>query len=251
LCNGGIIAGSDGVAAVEGFASLAGAAWLAGEAVRLTGRRPTHVVLTHFHGDHTSGTAGYVQGETMPAVMATATTRRLLAEQEGSHDPARREARPLLLPDAVLPDDVDELLDLGGRTVRLVGRRGHTPSDLVVEADGALFAGDLVWNGLFPNYTHAIPPALAEHVRALRDQGADVYVSGHGELAGDGDMARYMDLLEHVEAEARRAIEAGTPLDQAARGYRVPDGLGEWFQFSDRYPEVAFRAWARALEPSP
>lgn len=251
LCNGGVIAGSDAVLAVEGFASPAGAAWLAGQAVRLTGRRPTHVVITHFHGDHTGGTAGYVQGETIPAILATATTRRLLAEQAADHDPARREARPLLLPDTVLPDDVDEALDLGGRSVRLVGRRGHTPSDLVVEAGGVLFAGDLVWNGLFPNYTHAIPPALAEHVRALRDEQADVYVSGHGELADDADLGRYIDLLDDVEAAARRAIEAGTPLEQAAGRYRVPEGLGEWFQFSDRYPEVAFRAWARALEPSP
>lgn len=251
LCNGGIIAGTDAVLVVEGFASAEGAAWMADQAVRLTGRRPTHVVLTHFHGDHVGGTAGYVQGPSIPAILATAGTRRLLAEQAAGHDPARREARPLLLPDTVLPDDADETLDLGGRSVRLVGRRGHTPSDLVVEADGVVFAGDLVWNGLFPNYTHAIPPALAEHVRALRDRGADVWVSGHGELARAEDMARYIDLLDHVEAAARRAIDAGTPVEEAAAGYAVPEGLGEWFMFSDRYPAVAFRAWGRALGMEP
>lgn len=248
LCNGGLIAGLEGVLVVEGYASPEGAAWMAEQAVRLTGRRPTHVVLTHFHGDHVGGTAGYVQGAAMPAVLATATTRRLVAEQEAGHDPARREARPLLLPDTVLPDDVEETLDLGGRTVRLVGRRGHTPSDLVVEAGDVIFAGDLVWNGLFPNCTHAIPPALAEHVRALRDQEAAVYVSGHGELSRAEDMARYIDLLEDVEAAARRAIERGVPVEAAAADYSVPAGLGEWFMFSDRYPELAFRAWFRALD---
>ena len=89
-----------------------------------------------------------------------------------------------------------------------------------------------------------------EHVRALRDQQADVYVSGHGELSRADDLARYIDLLEHVEAAARRAIEAGTPMEQAAARYTVPDSLGEWFMFSDRYPELAFRAWERALSPS-
>lgn len=247
LCNGGIVAGADGVLVVEGFASPAGAAWMAEQAVRLTGRRPTHVAITHFHGDHTGGTAGYVQGPELPTVLATATTRRLVAEQEAGHDPGMREARPLLLPDTVLPDDVEEMLDLGGRSVRLVGRRGHTPSDLVVEADGVIFAGDLVWNGLFPNCTHAIPPALHEHVRALRDRQADVYVSGHGDLATADDMARYIEVLEHVEAAARRAIEAGTPIEEAAAEYAVPASLGEWYMFSDRYPEMAFRAWARAL----
>lgn len=247
LCNGGIIAGGDGVAVIEGFATRAGAAWMAEQALRLTGRRPTYVVVTHFHGDHTGGTAGYVQGASMPTVLSTATTRRLLAEQAAEHDPARRDARPLLLPDRVVPDDVNETLDLGGRTVRLVGRRGHTPSDLVVQAEGVIFAGDLVWNGLFPNYTHAIPTALAEHVRALRDQEAELYVSGHGGLADGDAMARYIDLLDHVEAAARRAIQAGTPLERAAAEYTVPESLGEWYMFSDRYPEVAFRAWARAL----
>ena len=247
LCNGGIIAGRDAVLAIEGFASPAGAAWMADQAERLTGRRPTHVVLTHFHGDHVGGTAGYVRGDRLPAVLATATTRRLLAEQAAGHDPSRREARPLLLPDTVLPDDVDETLDLGGRAVRLVGRRGHTPSDLVVRAGGVVFAGDLVWSGLFPNYTHAIPTELGDHVRGLRDRGAELHVSGHGDLADPAALARYIDLLDHVEAAARRALESGTPLERAAAAYSVPESLGEWYMFSDRYPLMAFRAWERAL----
>ena len=250
LCNGGIIAGTDAVVVIEGFASPAGAAWMAEQAERLTGRRPTHVIITHFHGDHTGGTAGYVRGAGIPSVLATATTRRLLAEQEAEHDPDRRSARPLLLPDTVLADDVDETLDLGGRTIRLVGRRGHTPTDLVVRAGGVVFAGDLVWNGLFPNYTHAIPPALGEHVRSLRDAGGDLWVSGHGELTDAADLDRYIDLLDHVGEAATRAMEAGTPIEAAAAGYSVPESLGEWYMFSDRYPLMAFRAWARALDSS-
>jgi glyoxylase-like metal-dependent hydrolase (beta-lactamase superfamily II) len=250
LCNGGIVAGSDGVAVIEGFASPTGAAWMAEQAVRLTGRRPTHVVITHFHGDHTGGTAGYVQGAAIPAIFSTGTTRRLLAEQAAGYEPDGWEARSLLLPNRMLPDDVDETLDLGGRTVRLVGRRGHTPSDLVIRAGGVVFAGDLVWNGLFPNYTHAIPPALGEQVRALRDAGADVWVSGHGELARATDMDRYIDLLDHVGEAAMRALEAGTPLEDAAAAYSVPESLGEWYMFSARYPLVAFRAWERATARS-
>jgi len=43
--NGGIIAGRSGVVVVEGFGSGDGARWAAKQAHRLTGRRPTHVVL--------------------------------------------------------------------------------------------------------------------------------------------------------------------------------------------------------------
>src|SRR5262245_6524165 len=51
VSNGGIIAGKNGVLAIEGFMQPAGAAWLSTKAKELTGRLPTHVVVTHYHSD--------------------------------------------------------------------------------------------------------------------------------------------------------------------------------------------------------
>lgn len=248
LCNGGIIAGREGVVVVEAFASPEGAAWMAAEALRLTGTRPTHVVLTHYHGDHSTGGSGYLRGGDAPRLMATRTTRRLMAEQEAALPEDRTDARPLLMPDVVLPDDEPTELDLGGRVIRLTPVRGHTPSDLVIEAGDVIYPGDLVWNGMFPNYVDAIPSELSAQVRSLRGLGARRYVSGHGKLASPADLDRYLDLLDHVEAAARRAVDAGRPLDEAGSEYEVPSALGSWLMFSPRYPEVAFRAWARELQ---
>jgi glyoxylase-like metal-dependent hydrolase (beta-lactamase superfamily II) len=144
-------------------------------------------------------------------------------------------------------------VELGGRAVRLVARSGHTPSDLVVELPdaGVVWTGDLVWNGMFPNYVDAIPSRLSEHVRALWAQSATTYVTGHGELSDATALDVFIDLLDHVEAAARRAIEAGTPLDVAGASYEVPESLGAWHMFSPRYPEVAFRAWVRDLAEEP
>ncbi len=250
VCNGGLVAGRDAVLAVEGFGTPAGAAWLAEEAERRVGRRPTHVVLTHYHADHTSGTVGYVRDGAPPTMIATRTTRRLTAGHEEALPDDATSATPVLLPDHLLPDQGDPVeLDLGGRTVRLVGREGHTPSDLVIELADApvIFTGDLVWMGMFPNYVDAIPSRLSRHVRALRAQNAETYVSGHGTLATPEDLDRYIALLDHVEAAARRAIESGRPVEQAAADYTVPASLGEWHMFSRRYPEMAFRAWSREL----
>jgi hypothetical protein len=47
LSNGGIIAGRNGVMAIEGLFTTHGARWMASQARQLTGRWPTHVVLTH------------------------------------------------------------------------------------------------------------------------------------------------------------------------------------------------------------
>ena len=52
LSNGGIIAGRTGVLAIEGFNQPHGAQWLATKSRELTGRWPTHVVLTHYLERH-------------------------------------------------------------------------------------------------------------------------------------------------------------------------------------------------------
>src|SRR5512147_2704773 len=84
LSNGGIIAGRSGVIAIEGFNQPAGAAWLAAKARELTGRWPTHVVVTHYHADHANGVAGYLSAEMTsgkPALRATERTRDLVLQK--------------------------------------------------------------------------------------------------------------------------------------------------------------------------
>src|SRR5690606_16300548 len=72
LCNGGIIAGRDAVLVIESFASPRGAAWVAERARELSGRAPDFVLLTHHHGDHTAGLAGFAPGT---AVLTTEQAR--------------------------------------------------------------------------------------------------------------------------------------------------------------------------------
>src|SRR6476620_4377128 len=85
LSNGGIIAGRSGVIAIEGFNQPAGAAWLGAKARDLTGRWPTHVVVTHYHADHANGVAGYIfadnaSSKPQPSVRTTARTRELVLQ---------------------------------------------------------------------------------------------------------------------------------------------------------------------------
>jgi glyoxylase-like metal-dependent hydrolase (beta-lactamase superfamily II) len=82
LCNGGIIAGSDGALVVESFATPEGASWMAGQTRDLTGRWPSHVVMTHFHGDHTSGLEGYQLLGADLSTMSAEKTRDLTRETE-------------------------------------------------------------------------------------------------------------------------------------------------------------------------
>ncbi|MGH7557509.1 MAG: MBL fold metallo-hydrolase [Gemmatimonadota bacterium] len=247
--NGGIVAGRDGVLVVEGFASEDGARWLAKAARELTGRWPTHVVLTHYHGDHSNGLAGYEMGAAGPIYVSTAVTREDL-EASGRERGHASAAVETLDSDRVRMIEKEAVtIDLGDRRVRIEPRSGHTRSDLVVvlEDPRLVWCGDLVWNGLFPNYMDATPSLLSRHVRALLDDRAERWVPGHGSLADGEALETYVTLLDDVELAARRAVDAGTPAADAAGDYRPPGELGDWVLFSPGYYEVAFRAWEREL----
>ena len=249
LCNGGIIAGRQGVVIVEAFATAEGARWMAEQAHRLTGKRVTHAVITHHHGDHSSGRGGYANLPKPPRIMTTPVTRKRLAEKGDERPPDAGSAPPL--PEASVPAYGEPVeVDLGNRVVRIVPRRGHTASDLTIRVDDppVLFCGDLVWNGLFPNYMDARPSELHAHVRELVDADYPLYVPGHGSLADGPALRTYLRLLEEVEDAARRAVREGVAPERAASDFRPSESLGEWPLFSDRYYAVAFEAWARELK---
>jgi glyoxylase-like metal-dependent hydrolase (beta-lactamase superfamily II) len=253
LSNGGIIAGRNGVLAIEGFNQPAGAQWLAGKARELTGKWPTHVALTHYHADHANGVAGYLSGAdsgAKPVVRSTARTRDLVVERNlQPPDPARVAA---VKEAVVLSSTEATTLDLGGRSVRIVPRAGHTDSDVSLELDdpSIVFCGDLVWNGMFPNFVDAVPTRLAASVRAIRRARDTTYVPGHGALAKAADYDRYVAMLGEVESAARKAFAAGVSATDAGTAFTMPPSVGEWALFtpaSKAFYQRAFEAWYKEL----
>ncbi|HVX41779.1 MAG TPA: MBL fold metallo-hydrolase [Gemmatimonadaceae bacterium] len=246
LSNGGIIAGRDAVLAIEGFNEPRGAEWLASKAHELTGRWPTHVALTHYHSDHANGIAGYLADGRHPELRSTARTRDLVIERNKPDDAARNAA---LAEVTVLSPSEATTFDLGGRTVRIIPRIGHTDSDLSLElADPSIvFCGDLFWNAMFPNFVDAIPSKLAQSVRALRRTRDTTYVPGHGAIGTPAEYDRYVAMLDEVERAARRAHAAGTSAAAAGAQFALPPSLGDWTLFSKQFYQRAFEAWYREL----
>ena len=249
LSNGGLIAGSDGVLAIEGFFMPEGAAWLAARSQELTGRRPSHVALTHYHADHVNGLAGYLGGGATPAILATAATRDLVLER---NTPPNAERAAALGGVTVLDPAGTATLDLGDRQVTITPRAGHTASDITLTVDDphVVFCGDLVWNGMFPNYVDAVPSALSRAVRSSRGEAETVYVPGHGRLADQAAFDRYVEVIDAVEAGARTAFAAGDDAEAAGGAFTLPAALGEWTLFGRTYMARAFGAWYRELSGS-
>src|SRR5262249_42789746 len=140
-------------------------------------------------------------------------------------------------------------LDLGGKTVRVIPRDGHTDSDVSLELDdpSIVFCGDLFWNGIFPNYVDAMPIKLTASVHALRRAKDTLYVPGPGALGQAAEYDRYIAMLEEVERAARKAHAAGTSAADAAAAFTLPPSVGEWTLFAKSFYQTAFTAWNRQL----
>jgi glyoxylase-like metal-dependent hydrolase (beta-lactamase superfamily II) len=267
VCNGGIIAGTKGILVVEAFQTPEGARWIAEQARDLTGRWPTHILITHYHGDHSSGLEGLIPTPSpteeqtppelrdgrqtqnppsaAPQVLATPTTRDLKERGFGQDTPDR--TRSLWADVVLVGEDAPREMDLGGVSLRVTPRRGHTPSDLTLEIPGhsVVWSGDLVWNGMFPNYMDAVPSQLSRAVRALAAQPFDTLIPGHGPLAGPQELGAYMAVIDGVEETARRAREEGWTAEEAAARHRIPESLGDWTLFSPSYYQRAVEAWMK------
>ena len=253
LSNGGIIAGTDRVLVVESFASAEGAAWAAEQALALTGRYPTDVVITHYHGDHANGVTGYLERGNPPLIWMTDQTRQALtpaggeALNDGRGD-ERSRAWMLTSTEQIAASQSTEI-DLGGRTVRLEPRAGHTASDVTVAVDdpSVVFYGDLLWNGMFPNFRDTTPSLFATSIRAARRARETVYVPGHGPLAGAAEIEDLLAVLDEVEAAARASFDAEVSATEAGRIFTLRESLGEWTLLGENYFELAISAWHREL----
>ena len=253
LSNGAIIAGRNRVLVVEAFASTDGAKWLAGWAQKLTNRPVDDVVITHYHGDHTSGIGGFAAEAERKAARLHATPQTIQlvrADDQRRSRPAEPAREALLQSTLAIADDAPASIDLGGRMVYIVPRAGHTASDLTLELEDPriVIAGDLFWNRMFPNFVDAVPSVLTRSVWAVGHEPASSYIPGHGPLADHADYQRYVDVLKTVEDAARRAHERGTPATEAAKEFKLPAALGEWTMFSPRYYETALVAWEKELK---
>jgi glyoxylase-like metal-dependent hydrolase (beta-lactamase superfamily II) len=246
LSNGGLIAGRNGVMAIEGFMTPQGARWLASQSRQLTGRWPTHVVLTHYHADHANGVEGYIADGFPTRLLGTAATRELVLTKNMPLSPARTDALQAM---RVLNANAPTTIDLGGRRVTLVPRAGHTSSDVTVEIDdpSIVFGGDLVWNGMIPNFVDALPSVLTRQATSLRRERSTVYVPGHGAVADLAALDRYLAVLGELETAARGAHARGRPAAVSGAEFRLPASLGEWTLFGPTFYERAFAAWNREL----
>jgi glyoxylase-like metal-dependent hydrolase (beta-lactamase superfamily II) len=238
--NVGIVIGDDGVLVVDTRASHLEADELRSDLSTLSKKPVRWVVDTHWHWDHTFGNARFPEAE----IWGHALCRKAMVERgESMKDDAAawlpdrlaELTEVVITPPTKVFDDATKI-DLGGptATMRYHGL-GHTDADIVVTVGEVSFLGDLVEEGAPPVFDDGYPLSWPATLRSALEVGSDTIVPGHGDVLDGAAAQAQLQEIENVAAIARRCLQQGLPVEEAAR-------LGP-------YPEdVMTSALRRALE---
>ena len=208
-CTAGLVVGSEGVLLVDAGSAPAEGARLRTEARTLTGRRVTHLALTHPHFDHILGAPAFPDAEVFGAVgMDTVLSGRGRAELRA--DAVRHgldaHTAAVAVDALVAPRHMvsgEWTLDLGGGLQVLLANvgPGHTAHDLAVLVPGTpevVFCGDLVEESGEPQAgPDAVPsrwPAALDRLLELGGEDAR-YVPGHGAVVDAAFVRAQRDAL--------------------------------------------------------
>lgn len=242
VCNGGLIVGDKGVLVVEAFMQAKGASWVRDQSLKLTGKSPSDIVVTHYHGDHSSGHQGFEIQKASPHMWLTDYTRKQ-AEKSFAQQNQKNEFSNTK---GLSVDSATEI-DLGNRKVKVTPRSGHTQSDVTIEISDpkVIFCGDLFFNRMFPNYLDAAPTKLNQFAAEMKKEKDAVFVPGHGPVASQKDLSQYIEFLGFVEDHAQQAFKKGTPAEKAAESFQLPKQLEDWLIWSPQVVKRACDAWYR------
>lgn len=213
-----------------------------------TGKPVTHVINTHYHGDHAFGNQYFAEG----LIIAHENTRRSLIEKDKGHRALFRKffgeeslkEFSLTLPDATFNDRM--ILRHGGRTMELVhaGAKAHTEGDIFVwlPEEKVLFAGDLLYNGRLPLINDGDTNGALKAIDRITSTGAAVLVPGHGPVSTDDDALKYKRYLEALRAEVKKLMDAGMSRDEVSSRISLPE-YSSWLSYRERLPANAAKVY--------
>jgi cyclase len=237
IANAGLIAGRDGVTAVDALFTPAMTRALLDEAARVSARPLTRLLNTHHHVDHTLGNAGFPPETRIVAhAKAKAEMERVgigvldLIKRMAPHFTADLAGAAERLPDVTFDGETLELRVDGRRLQLLHFGTAHTIGDVLVYLpdDRILFAGDIA-------FFCVTPMALEGHVgawlrvgeRILDEIDAAVIVPGHGPVGTKDDLRLLIRYLSLVHAGSRAAFDAGASAEDAAAAIDLGE-FAEW-----------------------
>jgi glyoxylase-like metal-dependent hydrolase (beta-lactamase superfamily II) len=219
--NVGVVLGEEGALIVDTRASHVEADELLDELRTLTSLPVRWVIDTHWHWDHTFGNARFPGAE----IWGHERCRKAMVELG---DSMKEDAA------AWLPDRLEEItevvitppnrvfdsgarIELGRVVVELSYHgQGHTDADIVVTVGEVSFMGDLLEEGAPPVFDDGFPMSWPGTLGSAAGVGSAIFVPGHGDTMDRAGAAAQLEEIRAVADLARRCVEEGLPVVDAA-----------------------------------
>lgn len=223
--NAGFVVTDDGVVVFDALGTPALGAVLLERIRGITTQPVRHVVVSHYHSDHFYGLQAFRDAgaqvwahRAVRDYLATDAAQARLAERRESLAPWVTDEAHIVAPDRFV--DEETVFRLGGLTFRLLpAGPAHTAEDMMmlVEEEGVLFAGDLIFAGRVPFVGDADPSAWLAALGKLSAHRPRVVVTGHGRASTDAvaDLALTRDYLLFLRAEMGKAVDELLDFDEA------------------------------------
>ncbi len=252
---------------------------------QLTGRDPSWVALSHYHGDHLLGNQAFPSTTPLLATpgMREPTEVSMKNYQEAIDDPddfkrqveefaAACEAETNPLKQAAMRTNLarywalyEELptlrlvrpntffegtLTLTGseRSVELVEvAPAHTASDVILRLpdEGILFMGDLGFFDTIPFLGYADPLRWADALREFESSEFHTFVPGHGVVGKMDRVTAERECIDAVVAAVREVLDEGSEVTEAV-SERLPEPFRTW-STRGRFNEMNYQAVAKSI----
>jgi len=211
---------------------------------RATDKPPTHLLLTHIHGDHVFGAQVF---KDLEIVSHTRLREKMEENLGGDWSPQRlqemletyrrdaperlwlMEGLEITLPTTTFQDRWSY------QGVEMIHMPGHTDCSSVVHIpeEGVVFAGDLLFVGRFPwgGDPTANPDQWIESFKRILDLEAEHIIPGHGPPCTNEEVEKQMAWMREVKWIMKGLIEEGATLEEAvSHPYRelYPCDRPEW-----------------------
>ena len=225
--NAGFVVTSDGVVVFDTLGTPAVGKRFADLIAKTTTQPVRRVIVSHYHADHFYGLQAFKKvgvdvwaNELVRDYLATDAPAARLAERKQSLFPWVNDLTRIVVPDRFVGED--SVFKMGGLTFHVMhSGPAHTPEDLMmmVEEDGVLFVGDLMFTGRIPFVGDADVSSWIKAIDRVLKFKPRVVVGGHGPESTNAvaDLALTRDYLVYLRDKISSAFDDGLDFDAAYR----------------------------------
>lgn len=225
ISNASVVVTEEGLVVVDALGSPSLAELFLKKIREVTDKPVSKLIVTHYHADHIYGIqvfkelgAEIIAPAGYQAYLDSGFGKQRLEERRISLSPWVNEETRLLRPDRVVGDD--ERFHLGGVDfqVDFLGS-AHSDGDLsvLVESEGVLISGDIIFEGRIPFTGSADTAHWLEVLERLSSAGLSALIPGHGAAADDpvGAVQFTLNYLRFLRQQMGAAVEEMVQFDEA------------------------------------